>query len=110
MRIDELREQRNEKARHFVDFPEVIFFDEMADHISQLFGCEITEFEADGVFAVWIEFEYRDNKFFVENKLGDYRFFVEDPKCEENILMEIAEHLRLILEKGTAEDISVMDH
>ena len=62
-------------------------------------GCEITEFEADGVIGVWIEFEFRGNKFFVDNQMGDVRFFVEDPKCEEEILIEIADHLRKLLER-----------
>ena len=110
MRIDELREKAGKDARHFVDFPEVIFFDELADHLSELFGCEITEFEADGVFAVWVEFEYRDQKFFVDNAMGDYRFFVEDPQCEEDILMEIANHMRLLLERQTPGEISELDH
>lgn len=110
MRIEELRDKLNDDARHFVDFPEVIFFDEIADHIDGLYGSEIVEFEADGVFAVWIEFTYRDNKFFVDNAMGDYRFHVEDPKCDDNILLEIAEHMRLLLEKPSADEISGMDH
>ena len=110
MRIDELKESLNDNARHFVDFPEVIFFDEMADHLALLPGSEITEFEADGVFAVWIEFEYRENNFFVDNIMGDYRFFVEDPKCEEDILLEIAGHLRSIIEKPDAAEESALNH
>ena len=83
------------------------FFDEFVDHISSLSGCEITEFEADGVVRVWIEFSYRENRFFVDNNLGDFRLFVEDPECDENILFEIADHLRLLLEKpgGNVEEI-----
>ena len=99
MSIDELRENMNDNARHFADLPEVVFFDELTDHISDLNGAELTEFEADGVVGVWIEFNFRENKFFVDNKLGDYRFFVEDPKCEEEILLDLAAHLRKLLEK-----------
>ena len=108
MRIEELREARDPNSRHFVDLPEVVFFDQLADHIGELPGAEIREFEADGVIAVWIEFGYRGHTFFVDNALGDYRFWVEDPKCEESILLDLAAHLRRLLEKdqtGFADEI-----
>ncbi|MCB1023261.1 MAG: hypothetical protein KDB79_02655 [Acidobacteria bacterium] len=97
--IDELREKLPENTRHFVDFPEVIFFDQFHDHVENLDGTEITEFEMDGVFEMWLEFTFRGNKFYVNNRLGDYWFFVEDPKCPEPILLEIADHFRKLLEK-----------
>ena len=62
-------------------------------------GHWIFEFEADGVLKLWLEFEFANNKFFVDNALGDYRFYVEDPKCDEDILLELASHLRSLLEK-----------
>ncbi len=104
LRIDELKAKMNPEARHFVDFPEVVFFDEMSDHIEKLPGCEISEFEADGVFGIWIEFEFSGHKFFVDNAMGDFRFFVEDPKCDESILLEIADHLRSMLEGGLVRE------
>jgi hypothetical protein len=99
MRIEQLKNGINDNARHFVDFPEVFFFDEISDHIEKLPGAVITELEIDGVVEVWIEFEFRDNKFFVNNSLGDYRFSVEDPMCEDEILIELADHFRKLLEK-----------
>lgn len=99
MRIDELRDNMNDNARHFVDLPEVIFFDELSDHLEELPGYQLNEFEVDGVVGLWIEFEWANNKFFVDNQPGDYRFYVEDPKCEEGILLEISNHLRSLLEK-----------
>lgn len=99
MLIKNTREELLEKSRHFVDFPEVIFFDEFYEHVENLPGAEITEFEADGTFEMWLEFVFRENRFFISNKLGDYRFFVEDEECPEEILLEIAEHFRQLLEK-----------
>lgn len=100
MRIDELRQNVSENARHFVDFPEVVFFDDLVEHIAKLPGTELIEFEVDGVVAVWIEFEYLDNKFFVDNALGDFRFHVENPECDESILLDVIDHLRRLLESG----------
>jgi hypothetical protein len=99
-RIEELKDKRNDNARHFVDFPEVVFFDQLSDHLEKLPGLEIVEFEMDGVVAVWLEFDYAGNHFFVDNHLADFRFFVEHPDCEEDILLAIAGHLRVLLEKS----------
>ncbi len=86
-------------ARHFVDLPEVVFFDEVADHVEELDGAEITEFITDGVVEMWLEFTYRGHQFSVSNQLGDYWFFVEDAECPDEILLEIAAHFRQLLER-----------
>lgn len=93
MGIEDLRSKLNDNARRFVDFPETVFFDDLADHIAMLPGCEITEFEADGVIGAWIEFEYEGHHFFVDNLLGSFRFHVEDPKCDDSLLLKIIDHL-----------------
>ncbi len=105
--IDELKDGLPDTARHFVDFPEVIFFDEVRNHIETLPKAEITEFEMDGVFEMWLEFTFQKNKFFINNRLGDYWFFVEDPKCDEEILLEIIDHFRKLLEK---DESAVEEH
>lgn len=89
----------NDGSRHFVDLPEVIFFDELADHVEELDGAEITEFLTDGVIEMWLEFEYREYKFSVNNRFGDYLFFVADADCPEEILLEIVNHFRALLER-----------
>lgn len=100
--INSLKHKRPSDARHFVDFPEVIFFDEFKDHLELLEDLEITEFEIDGVVEMWLEFLFRGQHFYVNNQFGDYQFFVKEPKCPEEILLEIADHFRRLLEK---EDI-----
>lgn len=97
--FDELREiKMNDGSRHFVDMPEVVFFDEFADHVEDLEGAEITEFLTNGIIEMWLDFEYRGHKFSVNNQLGDYMFFVEDASCDEEILLEIIDHFRKLLE------------
>ncbi|MEZ5346618.1 MAG: hypothetical protein R2681_13790 [Pyrinomonadaceae bacterium] len=107
--IDELKEKLPENALHFVDFPEVIFFDQFYDHVENLEGTVITEFEVDGVFEMWLEFTFRGNKFFINNKFGDYLFYVEDPNCAEPILLEIADHFRQLLESDESTTESTED-
>ena len=54
----------NDGSRHFVDMPEVVFFDEIADHVEELEGAEITEFITDGVLEMWLEFDFSGQQFF----------------------------------------------
>ncbi len=86
-------------SRHFVDMPEVVFFDDLTDHVEELDGAEITDFLTDGVVEMWLDFEYQEHNFSVNNHLGDYWFFVEDAECPEEILFEIIDHFRQLLER-----------
>ena len=96
---DLLKAKMRDGSRHFVDLPEVIFFDELADHVEDLEGAEITEFLTNGVVEMWLEFEFRGQLFSVGNRFGDYWFFVKDANCPEEILLEIVDHFRQLLEK-----------
>ena len=89
----------NDGARHFVDLPELIFFDELYEHVEKLEGAEIIDFEMDGVLEMWLDFEFRGHEFFVKNQLGDYQFFVADPDCPDEILLEVIDHFRKLLER-----------
>ncbi len=104
MFIEELRANLNEDTRHFVDFPGVIFFDDLYDQVEELYGAEITRFEADGTIEMWLEFKFRKYKFFVHNKYGDYEFYVEEKKCPDEILLEIADYFRGLLEENSATE------
>ncbi len=92
-------EKMRDGSRHFADMPEAVFFDDLADHVEDLEGAEITEFMTDGVVDMWLEFDYRKQHFSIGNNFGDYHFFVNDPNCGEEILLEVCEHFRHLLER-----------
>jgi len=104
MRIEELRSSINDNARHFADFPEAVFFDDLAEHIGILQGCEITEYEVDGVIGMWFEFDYLEQHFFVDTLLGCFRFYVEDPECDDSILRDVIDHLAPLFENALIND------
>ena len=58
----------NDGARHFVDLPEVVFFDEFYDYTEVLECVDITEFLTNGVIEMWINFNFRRHKFSVSNQ------------------------------------------
>ena len=98
--ISDLFEMKmNDGSRHFVDMPEIVFFDELADHAEELDGAEITEFITDGVIEMWLDFDFCGHQFSVTNQFGDYWFFVRDPDCPDEILLEVIDHFRKLLER-----------
>jgi hypothetical protein len=98
--IKDLLDMRmNDGSRHFADLPETVFFDEFADHVEKLEDAEIKEFITDGVVEMWLDFEYCGHLFSVNNQFGDYWFFVRDPNCPDEILLEVCNHFRQLLEK-----------
>jgi hypothetical protein len=99
MLSDLLEIKMNDGSRHFVDLPEAVFFDELCDHAEKLEGAEIIEFITDGVVEMWLDFEFRGHKFSVNNQFGDYWFFVRDPNCPDEILLEVIDHFRQLLER-----------
>lgn len=96
---DLLENKMSDGSRHFVDMPEVVFFDEFADHVEELDGAEIIEFLTDGVVDMWLDFEFSGHKFSVTTQFGDYWFFVQDADCPDEILIEVIDHFRLLLER-----------
>lgn len=96
---DLLIAKMNDGSRHFVDVPEVVFFDDFYEHAESLAGAEITAFETDGTLEMWLEFEFRGHHFSVGNQFGDYWFFVDDPQCPEEVLLLIVAHFRRLLER-----------
>jgi hypothetical protein len=95
---DLLEIKMSDGSRHFVDMPEVVFFDELADHVEELEDAEITEFLTNGVVEMWLDFEFSGHKFSVTNQMGDYWFFVQDAECPDEILLEVIDHFRKLLE------------
>lgn len=96
---DLLETKMQDGSRHFVDMPEVVFFDELADHVEELEDAEITEFLTNGVVEMWLDFEFSGHKFSVTNQMGDYWFFVQDAECPDEILLEVIDHFRKLLER-----------
>ena len=82
----------NDGSRNFADLPETFFFDELREIIKKFAGATETAFVTDWVTEVWIDFEYCGHKFSINNQMGDYWFFVENPDCPDEILIEVVQH------------------
>ena len=86
----------NDGSRNFADLPEEASFGSMRNHLTILDGAAEMGFVTDDVTEMWLDFRYRDHSFSVNNQMGDYWFFVEDPLCPEAVLRSVVEHFAII--------------
>lgn len=86
-------------SRNFADLPESVFFDELREIAKRFDNAIVTGFVTDWVTEVWLDFEYRGHKFSINNQYGEYWFFVENPNCPDEILLEVVEHFERFLDK-----------
>ena len=85
-------------SRHFGDLPESIGWNQLKDHIKRLDGAQVTAFITDHITEVWIDFTYRGHEFSINNQFGEYWFFVDNPKCADEILEAVLGHCASVLD------------
>jgi hypothetical protein len=86
-------------SRHFGDLPQTVLWHDLHDHIEKLDDAAVTDSVTDNVTEAWIDF-YRGCCFSVNDQFGDYWFFVDDPKCPDEILEAVLSHCDLLLGSG----------
>jgi len=87
-----LNDRMYDGSRHFAMLPQTVLWDKVRDHITVLSGAQLTSFICDGITEAWIDFTFRGHNFSINDQLGDYWFFVQDPECPEDILHVVVEH------------------
>ena len=87
-------------SRNFADLRETVYYDELRRIARKLDGARETRFLTDWVTEVWLDFEYRGEKFAINSQLGDYWFIVENPACPDQILLEVVEHFQKFFEQS----------
>jgi len=87
-------------SRYFGDLPQSILWHELRDHIETLDGAKVTDFITDNVTEAWIDFSYCGHRFSVNDQFGEYWFFVDNPKCSDEILDAVLRHCGLVLGCG----------
>jgi len=102
MNIQLLTRTTNDGSRWFAELPESRSWRELRDHLARLSGVYITKFLTDEVTEAWIDFAYRGHTFSVNNQFGDYWFFVREPGCPDDILIEVVSHCQPFLHETVA--------
>lgn len=84
-------------SRQFAELPQTVLWHALRDHIKRLRGVKMTGFLTDDITEAWIDFEFRGHSFTVNDQLGEYWFFVKDPECPDEILVQVVEHCEALL-------------
>lgn len=89
-------------SRHFGSLPDTYDVESpqwyaLRDHVALLAGAELRGFVTDDVTEAWIDFSFRGATFSINNQLGEWWFFAEDPACPEPVLHEVLDHFERLL-------------
>jgi len=89
-------------SRHFGDLPETYDSQEpewhrIKAHVSGLAGAVLTGFVTDDVTEAWIDFTLREQEISLNNQQGQWWFFVRDPACPDELLLEVLDHFEALL-------------
>ena len=84
-------------SRQFATFPESVPGTDLLAHIIALDGTTVTDHATANGTEVWIDFEFANHRFSINNQFGEYWFFVADPSCDNEILSHVAEHCSRLL-------------
>lgn len=87
----------NDGSRNFAELPESASFDNLHEHTQAFANAQVTGYLTDWVMEVWLDFKYRGHKFSINNQLGEYWFFVDNPDCPDEILIEVLEYFEILL-------------
>jgi len=84
-------------SRHFVCLPRSASWQALCEHVALLPGLEIVNFVADGPAEAWLGFTYRGHRFAVRHEGQEFHFFVDDPRCSDLSLYQVAAHCEGLL-------------
>ena len=90
-------------SRWFAELQQTVLWQGVRDHVEKLSGAKLTGFLCDNVTEAWIDFRYRGHSFTVNDQNGEYWFFVSDPTCPDEILLEVLDHFGQILRSTKGE-------
>ncbi len=84
-------------SRHFGDLPQTASWHAVRDHVEKLPGAVLTGFVTDHVTEAWVDFTYAGHVFSINDQLGNYWFFVDDPACPTDVLQRVLTHFERLL-------------
>ncbi|MCK6531485.1 MAG: hypothetical protein L6Q84_00830 [Polyangiaceae bacterium] len=95
-------------SRHFGSLPEHLGAEPpewhvIRDAVPALAGAALSDFVTDEVTEAWIHFQWRGQRFAINNQHGEWWFFVDDPSCPDALLAAVLEHFETALSPRSAQ-------
>jgi hypothetical protein len=90
-------DRMNDGSRHFGTLPQTVLWYDLRDHVAKLSGATVTCFVTEHVTEAWIDFSFQGHEFAINDQLGEYWFFVQDPQCPDPVLKDVLAHFQHLL-------------
>lgn len=87
-------------SRDFGALPECFPFEQLRDHVARLPEGKVTGFVSDDMTEAWLHFQFRGHRFTANTQYGEWRFFVDDPQCPDEIQLEVLSYCAKKLGQG----------
>jgi len=84
-------------TRLFGELPQTALQERVRDHVASLPGATLTDFVFDGITEAWIDFRFKGQAVSINDQLGQYLFFVDDPSAPDDVLLEVLQHFERLL-------------
>lgn len=84
-------------SRNFAGFRRSCDWHAIRNQVELLPGAVVTAALCDYMMEGFVDFRFRGEEFSVHGQVDDCWFFVANPDCDEEILLEVAEHLERLL-------------
>jgi hypothetical protein len=79
-------------SRNFADLPEFYPWEGLRNHLKELSGSCETGYVSDDVTEFWLDFNFCQNQFSINNQSGEFWFIVKNTDCPDDILIKVIEH------------------
>jgi hypothetical protein len=90
--MDLLNITMNDGSRQFLSLPQSIDFVDVHRRLKKRRGIRFTRFLVNPAGLVWMDFDFRNHHFSLTCQRNHFWFFVTDPVCPDDILLELSSH------------------
>lgn len=94
MKVDYLDQRMEDGSRLFAIIRDPMSWADLKSHLKQMENLEILHFVSDGMVEGWLDFRYFGHQFSINDPMGEFWVFVDDPSCPSFILGELMTHFR----------------
>lgn len=85
-------------SRHFAHLPQAASWTALRDRVALLPDAQLLNFVSERVAHGWLDFSFRQHRFLINARKGQFHLFVDDPQCPDLILFQVASHFETLLE------------
>jgi hypothetical protein len=83
--------------RQFAASPETVSWMRLRRHLDAMPGGALVDLACDRMNEAALVFTYREHRFGVDSRDGEFRLNVEDPNCPEDVRHDVIEYVKQLV-------------